>query len=73
MPNAACIHHLRVLIPSEDDLLLIAELADDAAAAAVSLNIGAAGALEVAVTVLIEPETIDEAVNKGVPYRVPGG
>ena len=73
MPNAACIHHLRVLIPSEDDLLLIAELADEATAAAVSLNIGAAGALEVAVTVLIEPETIDEAVNKGVPYRVPGG
>ena len=57
----------------DDDLLLIADLADDAAAAAVSLNIGAAGALEVAVTVLIEPETIDEAVKKGVPYRVPGG
>ena len=73
MPNAACIHHLRILIPGEDDLLLIAELADEATAAAVSLNIGAAGALEVAVTVLIEPETIDEAVNKGVPYRVPGG
>ena len=56
----------------DDDLLLIAELADDATAAAVSLNIGAAGALEVAVTVLLDPETIDEASKKAVPYRVPG-
>ncbi len=37
------------------DLLLIAELPDDAAATARSLNIGAAGALDVAVTVLITP------------------
>ncbi len=56
----------------EVDLLLLAELPDEASAAAVSLNIGAAGALDVAVTVLVTPETIDEAVKKGVPYRVPG-
>ena len=56
----------------DDDLLLIAELPDDATATAVSLNIGAAGALDVAVTVLITPETIDEAVKKSVPYRIPG-
>ncbi len=56
----------------DDDLLLIAELPDDAAATARSLNIGAAGALDVAVTVLITPETVDEAVKKSVPYRVPG-
>ena len=57
----------------DDDLLLIAELADAATAAAVSLNLGAAGALEVSVTVLLDPETIDEASKKAVPYRVPGG
>ena len=56
----------------DDDLLLIADLPDNTAATAVSLNIGAAGALDVAVTVLISPETIDEAVKKNVSYRVPG-
>ena len=34
--------------------------------------IAAAGALEVSTTVLISPETIDEAVNKSVSYRLPG-
>lgn len=56
----------------DDDLLMIAELPDDAAATAVSLNIGAAGALDVAVTVLISPETVDEAIKKNVSYRIPG-
>lgn len=55
------------------DLYLIAELPDDAAATAVSLRVGAAGALDVEVTVLVTPETVDEAVSKSVPYRAPGG
>ena len=54
------------------DLYLITELPDDAAAAAVSMNISAAGALEVTVTVMVSPETIDEAISKAVPYRAPG-
>ena len=54
------------------DLYLIADLPDEATAAAVSLNIGAAGALDVSVTVLVSPETVDEAVAKAVPYRLPG-
>ena len=54
------------------DLFLITELPDDAAAAAVSMNISAAGALEVTVTVMVTPETIDEAISKAVPYRAPG-
>ena len=56
------------------DLLMVADFPDDAAAAAVSLKVGAAGALEVDITVLVEPETIDEAVKKSesVPYRLPG-
>ena len=54
------------------DLYLIAELPDEATAAAVSLNIGAAGALDVSMTVLLSPETVDEAARKAVPYRLPG-
>lgn len=54
------------------DLFIIADLPDDATAAAVSLNIGAAGALNSSVTVLVTPETVDEAVAKSVPYRAPG-
>ena len=54
------------------DLLMITEFPDEASAVSVSLAVGAAGALEVDVTVLIEPEAIDEAVKKSVPYRLPG-
>jgi uncharacterized protein with GYD domain len=54
------------------DLYIIAELADDATAAAVSMAIGAAGALNISVTVLVTPETIDEAAAKTVSYRAPG-
>ncbi|MCY4562909.1 MAG: GYD domain-containing protein [Gammaproteobacteria bacterium] len=54
------------------DLFLITELPDDEAATAVSLNISAAGALDVSVTVIVTPETVDAAVSKSVPYRAPG-
>ena len=54
------------------DLFLITELPDDEAATAVSLNISAAGALDVSVTVIVTPETVDAAVRKTVPYRAPG-
>lgn len=55
-----------------NDLYIIADLPDDATATAVSLNIGAAGALSVSITVLVTPETVDEAVAKSVAYRAPG-
>lgn len=54
------------------DLYLIAELPDEETAAAVSLNIGAAGALTVSMTVLVSPETVDAAARMTVPYRLPG-
>ncbi len=54
------------------DLFLIADLPDDTAAAAVSMNIGAAGALEITTTIMVTPETIDEAIRRNVPYRAPG-
>ena len=56
----------------KSDLYITADLPDDATATAVSLNIGAAGALSVSITVLVAPETVDEAVAKTVSYRAPG-
>ena len=56
----------------KNDLYIVADLPDDAAAAAVSLHVGAVGALTVSTTVLVTPETIDEAVGKNVAYRAPG-
>ena len=56
----------------KNDLFIIADLPDDAAATAVSLTIGSAGALSVSVTVLVTPETVDEAIARNVPYRPPG-
>ncbi len=56
----------------DTDLYVIADLPDDATAAAVSLTIANAGALDIKATVLITPETVDEAVKKKVPYRAPG-
>ncbi len=56
----------------DTDLYIICDLPDDATAAAVSLNIANAGALDIRATVLITPETMDEAVKKKVSYRPPG-
>ena len=56
----------------DTDLYIIADLPDEATASAVSLAVGAAGALDVATTVLLTPEQVDEASAKAVPYRVPG-
>ena len=55
-----------------DDVLMIAELPDETSAVAMSMRINAAGALNMSATVLIDPETIDEAIAKDVPYRLPG-
>ena len=54
------------------DLYLITDLPDEAAATALSLNIAAAGALTVSVTVLLTAEDVDEAVARKVGYRLPG-
>ena len=56
----------------KNDLFITADLPDDAAATAVSLTIGSSGALGVSVTVLVTPETVDEAIARNVPYRPPG-
>ena len=56
----------------ERDVFLIADLPDDTAAAALSIAIGAAGALDIKVTVLVTPEAVDDAIAKSVAYRPPG-
>ena len=54
------------------DLYLTFDLPDTATAAAVSLSIGAGGALGITTIQLITPEEIDEACEKTVTYRPPG-
>ncbi len=56
----------------ESDVYVIADLPDEAAAIATSLVVGASGAGSVKTTVLITPETVDEAVGRTVDYRPPG-
>ena len=55
-----------------EDLYMIVDLPDDAAAVTASLNVSAAGSVTFGATVLIEPETIDEAIQRSVTYRPPG-
>ena len=56
----------------ESDVYVIADLPDEAAATAASLVVGASGAGSVKTTVLITPETVDEAVGRTVDYHPPG-
>ena len=57
----------------EDDVILVADLADNTAAAALSLAISAAGAATATVRVLLTPAEIDAATKKTVDYTAPGG
>ena len=54
------------------DLYLTFDLPDTATAAAVSLSIGAGGALNITTVQLITAEEIDDACGKTVNYRPPG-
>ncbi len=56
----------------EWDVYLIVDLPDETAATALSIAIGAAGALSLKVTVLVTPESVDDAIAKSVAYRPPG-
>ena len=56
----------------DSDLYVIADLPDDASAAAASVAVGASGTASIKTTVLVTPETIDEAVKKAVGYPSPG-
>ena len=56
-----------------DDVFAIAELPDDASAAAAALTVASPGTATVRTTVLLDPETVDEAAKKVTGYRAPGG
>ena len=56
----------------DNDVYCIAELPDDATAAAVSLAVSARGALTVKTTVLLDPAAIDAAAEKDFGYTRPG-
>ena len=56
----------------EEDVYIIADLPDDASMTAVALSVGASGAVSLKTTVLVTPETVDEAVKKTIDYRPPG-
>lgn len=57
-----------------EDAYVIADLPDEATAAALSLSIGASGAVRTRTVVLITPEQIDQASKKSesITYRPPG-
>lgn len=57
----------------DHDAYVIVDLPDNQAAAAVALTVNAAGGATVHTTVLLTPEEIDEAAQRSVDYRPPGG
>ena len=54
------------------DVYVIADLPDDASAVAASLTASASGGVGLRTTVLITPETMDDATKKSVDYTPPG-
>jgi uncharacterized protein with GYD domain len=54
------------------DVFVIADLPDNAAAAALSLTVGSSGGATVNTVVLLSPEEIDTATQAGVAYTPPG-
>ncbi len=56
-----------------EDFFLIAELPDNAAAAALSMTVGASGIGNVTTTVLLTADEIDRAAKLHPDYRPPGG
>ena len=57
----------------ETDVFVIADLPDNAAAAALALSVTAAGGATVRTVVLLTPEEIDSATGKKVDYTAPRG
>ena len=55
------------------DTFVIAELPDNATAAAIALTVGQAGMATTKTTVLLTPDEADAAAKKSVAYRPPGG
>lgn len=56
----------------EHDCYVIADLPDNASAAAVALTVSASGAVAIKTTVLMTPAEVDIAAKKSPTYRPPG-
>ena len=54
------------------DVYVVADLPDNAAAAALALTVSSSGAAPTETTALLTPEEIDSAVGANVKYRPPG-
>jgi len=57
----------------DTDVYVIADLPDNAAAAALTLSVNATGAVTATTIVLLTPEEMDAAANLEPQYRAPGG
>jgi uncharacterized protein with GYD domain len=57
----------------DTDAFVIAELPDNAAAAALSFAVGESGAAATQTVVLLTPDEVDQGSRKTVQYRPPGG
>ena len=55
-----------------NDAYVIADLPDNAAAAAIALAVGQSGKASAKTVVLMTPEEVDVAAKKAVTYRPPG-
>jgi len=56
----------------KEDVVVVADLPDNASAAAASLRVAASGAMASQIRVLITPEEVDEAAKKQTTYTPPG-
>jgi len=56
----------------DQDVIVIADMPDDATAAAVSMAVGGSGAASIETTVLLDPSVIDKASGITTGYRPPG-
>jgi uncharacterized protein with GYD domain len=55
------------------DVFAIVDLPDNVSASAFSLLVAAGGGAKINTTVLITPEEVDQATQKTIKYRPPGG
>jgi len=55
-----------------DDVYVVVQLPNNETAAAVSLTVGASGAVRCDTVVLLSPEEIDRAAHQTIDYRPPG-
>jgi uncharacterized protein with GYD domain len=56
-----------------DDAIVIADVPDNAAAAALALTVAATGSIQSRMTVLLTPEEIDEGAARPVSFTPPAG